>query len=85
MVRLSALDEISLQKVLGFRSRIDFSNPTECKQHAKIRTMKHQKYLSEIEVAEILNKHTNGQTIRKLATEYGCHRATISRVLKHEQ
>jgi len=41
-----------------------------------------QKYLSEVEIDEIIIKYKTGKSTYELAKEYGCHRYTISKRLK---
>jgi uncharacterized protein (DUF433 family) len=42
----------------------------------------HQKQLTDTEMEQIIIDYQNGKTTYELATEYGCHRNTISQNLK---
>ena len=41
-----------------------------------------QKYLSELETQTICKKYQDGSSVYELAAEFGCHRRTVSDVLK---
>ena len=43
------------------------------------------KYLSEVEIDEIIIKYKTGKSTYELAKEYGCHRYTISKRLKEAE
>jgi DNA invertase Pin-like site-specific DNA recombinase len=40
------------------------------------------KFLSPTEKSEAVTKYENGMSITKIANLYGCHRTTVSRILK---
>lgn len=47
-----------------------------------VKALKQQKPLSEAETLEVIKKYKAGVSTYNLATEFGCHRATISATLK---
>ena len=47
-----------------------------------VKVLKQQKSLSEAETLEVIKKYKAGASTYDLASEFGCHRATISTTLK---
>jgi uncharacterized protein (DUF433 family) len=93
-VALSDLDENYFDKCLCHKQRsVPLDNDTI--PSAKVSTYfsgggekivkeitRHQRRLSDAEMGQIIIAYQNGKTTYELATEYGCHRNTISQNLK---
>lgn len=96
LVELSALDANKYDKILNWKQHADLSSTLDDNTVAsrdsivvsefgdlKVTEIRQpQKYLTDEEVAQIIAEYQNDMTTYQLAEKYGCHRDTISKVLK---
>lgn len=95
MVDLSQPYSNTFRKIIKYKRELPPDEPTSVKSNISENTSKNkygeteirrirqkQKILSEYEIQEVIQLYLNGVSANTIATSFGCHRRTISDVLK---